>query len=53
MPTEHFKSAEAYRKYRAYTHLHHIQTHAVDVAVAGKKHKVVHRKKATRKRASK
>jgi hypothetical protein len=45
MPTEHFKSAEAYRKSRAYTHIHGIPTHAKDVVVAGKKHKVHHGKK--------
>lgn len=43
MPTEHFKSPESYRKYRAYTHIHGIPTHAKDVVVAGKKHKVKHR----------
>jgi hypothetical protein len=43
MPTEHFKSKEAYRKSRAYTHIHGIPTHAKDVVVAGKKHKVKHR----------
>lgn len=44
MPTEHFKSAEAYRKSRAYTHIHGIPTHAEYVVVAGKKHKVKHHK---------
>lgn len=48
MPTEHFKSKEAYRKSRAYTHIHGIPTHAVDVVVAGKKHKVKHRKASTK-----
>lgn len=42
MPTEHFKSEEAYRKSRSYTHIHGIKTHAKDVVVAGKKHKVEH-----------
>ena len=42
MPTEHFKSEEAYRKSRAYTHIHGIPTHAKDVVVAGKTHKVKH-----------
>ena len=42
MPTEHFRDAEAYRRSRAYTHLHGIPTHAVDVVVAGKRHKVEH-----------
>lgn len=45
MPTEHFKDAESYRKYRAYVHLHDIPTHATNVVVAGKKHKVKHGKK--------
>jgi hypothetical protein len=44
MPTEHFKSKEAYRKSRAYTHIHGIKTHAKDVFVGGKKHKVKHSK---------
>ncbi len=44
MPTEHFKSKEAYRKSRAYTHIHGIPTRATDVVVAGKRHKVEHRK---------
>jgi len=52
VPTEHFKSKEAYRKYRAYTHIHGIQTHAKDVVVAGRKHKVHHSKKG-RKRSTK
>ena len=42
VPTENFKSEEAYRKSRAYTHIHGIPTHAKDVVVAGKKHKVKH-----------
>lgn len=45
MPTEHFKSNEAYRKSRAYTHIHHIPTHAKNVVVAGKRHKVKHSKR--------
>lgn len=49
MPTEHFKSKEAYRKSRAYTHIHGIPTHAVDVVVAGKKHKVDHSGKKKKK----
>jgi hypothetical protein len=46
MPTEHFKSEEAYRKSRAYTHIHGISTHAKEVVVGGRKHKVKHSKKA-------
>jgi hypothetical protein len=42
MPTERFKSEEAYRRSRAYTHIHGIPTHAKYVVVAGKKHKVQH-----------
>jgi hypothetical protein len=49
MPTEHFKSEEAYRKSRAYTHIHGIPTHAESVVVAGKKHKVKHSKRSKRK----
>lgn len=45
MPTENFKSAEKYRKYRAYTHIHGIPTHAKRVCVKGKCHKVQHGKK--------
>jgi len=52
VPTEHFKSAESYRKSRAYTHLHDIPTHAKEVVVAGHAHKVDHSrsKKRARKR---
>lgn len=45
MPTEHFKSPESYRKYRAYVHIHHIPTHAKSVVVGGKRHKVKHSEK--------
>lgn len=45
MPTEHFKSKEAYRKSRAYTHIHGIPTHSTYVVVGGKNHKVKHSKK--------
>jgi hypothetical protein len=44
MPTERFKNAEAYRKYRAYTHIHGIPTHAREVVVGGRKHKVIHKR---------
>lgn len=51
MPTENFKDAESYRKYRAYVHLHGIPTHAKRVCVSGKCHKVKHgKKKTSRKR---
>jgi len=45
MPTEHYRSKEAYRKARAYTHIHGIPTRAKEVVVAGKKHKVKHRER--------
>ncbi len=51
MPTEKFKSKEAYRKYRAYTHIHGIPTHAKRVCIGGKCHNVKH--KASRKRYAK
>ena len=41
-PVETYRSKEAYRKNLAYRHIHGIPTHAVDVVVAGKKHKVDH-----------
>lgn len=53
MPTEHFKDAESYRKYRAYVHIHNIPTHAKDVVVAGKKHKVKHTADGKKKKISK
>jgi hypothetical protein len=57
MPVEHFKSEEAYRKSRAYTHIHGIPTHAKRVCIKGKCHDVDHshkrkaKKKTARKRA--
>ena len=43
MPTEHYKSAEAYRKSRAYTHIHGIPTHAKEVCITGEGcHRVAH-----------
>jgi hypothetical protein len=47
VPTEHFQSAEKYRKYRAYVHANGIKTHAKTVCVKGKCHKVKHGKKKT------
>lgn len=41
---EHFKSEESYRKYRAYKHIHGIPSHAKEVIVAGKRHRVKHRR---------
>ena len=54
MPTETYRSEEAYRKARAYTHIHHIPTHAAKVCIKGKGcHKVKHgKKKSTRKRVA-
>ena len=50
MPVEHFKSKEAYRKSRAYTHIHHIKTHAKSVCIKGKGcHDVKHGSKKRRK----
>ena len=43
MPTEHFKSKEAYRKWTAYRHIHGIPAPNLKTAVvAGKAHKVKH-----------
>ena len=43
MPTEHFKSKEAYRKWTAYRHIHGIPAPNLKTAiVAGKPHKVKH-----------
>lgn len=43
MPTEHFKSAEAYRKWTAYRHIHGIPAPHIQTAiVAGKPHRVKH-----------
>jgi len=57
MPTEHFKSEEAYKKYRAYVHTHGIKTHAKKVCIQGHCHTVKHSKskgsKGARKRVTK
>ena len=42
MPTEHFKSKEAYRKNMAYRHMHGIPFTAKTVVVGGKSHTVKH-----------
>ena len=43
MPTEHFKSKEAYRKFNAYRHIHGIPAPKRTTAiVAGKAHKIQH-----------
>ena len=45
MPTEHFKSKEAYRRWTAYRHIHGIPAPHLKIAVvAGKAHKVKHSK---------
>jgi hypothetical protein len=55
MPTETYRSEEAYRKSRAYTHIHGIKTHAEKVCIKGKGcHKVQHStKRKSKKRAAK
>jgi hypothetical protein len=55
MPVETYRSEEAYRKSRAYTHIHGISTHASRVCIKGKGcHKVNHSgKKGKRKSAMK
>lgn len=50
MPTEHFKSKEAYRKNMAYRHMHGIPFTAKDVVVGGKKHAVKHSNEPERKK---
>lgn len=42
MPTEHFKSKDAYRKWNAYTHMHGIKTHLKTAVIGGKTHEVKH-----------
>ena len=49
-PTENYRSEEAYRKSRAYTHIHGIKTHAKKVCIKGKCHDVHH---GTGKKSSK
>lgn len=60
MPTEHFKSEEAYRKWNAYRHIHGIPAPNLKTAVvAGRAHTVHHsslskgRRKRSRKRGGK
>lgn len=50
MPTERFKSKEAYRKNMAYRHIHGIPFTAKDVVVGGKEHAVKHSNSPSRKR---
>jgi hypothetical protein len=42
VPTEYFRSPEAYRRNLAYRHLHGIPFTASNVVVGGKEHKVQH-----------
>jgi hypothetical protein len=52
-PVETFKSDEAYRRYRAYTHIHGIKTHAKKVCIKGHGcHKVQHGKNKMKKSKS-
>lgn len=51
MPVETYRSEEAYRKARAYTHIHGIKTHAEKVCIKGKGcHKVKHGGKPKKRR---
>lgn len=50
MPTEHFKSKEAYRKNMAYRHIHGIPFTASKVVVGGKAHVVKHSDSPSRRR---
>lgn len=52
MPTESFKSEEAYRRYRAYTHIHGIKTHAKKVCIKGKCHEVKHSKSKSKRKVN-
>ncbi len=42
MPTEHFRSKEAYRRNLAYRHIHGIPMTATRVVIGGKSHRVDH-----------
>lgn len=53
MPTENFRSDDAYFKSRAYTHIHGIPTHAKRVCIKGKCHKVHHSDKKLGQRKTK
>ncbi len=46
--TRHFRSKEAYRKFTAYIHIHRIKTRKPRyVVIAGKRHRIMHRHKAS------
>lgn len=50
MPTENFKSEEAYRKWTAYRHIHGIPApHLKRACIKGKCHTVKHSKLSTKK----
>lgn len=50
MPTEFFKSKEAYRKNLAYRHIHGIPFTATRVVVGGRSHKVDHSRETPARR---
>jgi hypothetical protein len=53
MPTETYRSEEAYRKARAYTHIHGIKTHAEKVCIKGHGcHKVRHGTKGNKRKTA-
>lgn len=52
MPTENFRSEEAYRKSRAYTHINGIPTHAEKVCIGKGKNKKCHKVKHSSKAVS-
>ena len=53
MPTENYKSEEAYRKNLAYRHIHGIPMNAKRVCIKGKCHEVKHGKKKSKKKGLK
>lgn len=53
MPVETYRSKEAYRKARAYTHIHGIPTHASRVCIKNEGcHTVKHSAKAKRRKTA-
>jgi hypothetical protein len=50
MPTENFRSDQAYANWNAYRHIHRIKApHLKKVCIKGKCHKVIHKKAARKK----
>ncbi len=50
MPEEKFKDEESYRRWNAYRHIHGIEAPNLKyVTVGGKRHKVKHSKRSSRK----